>query len=295
MSNSKQQKPSFDRYFGIDWSGAKSPIKTNSIAVAHCEQSSSTPPVAITEKLSRTDVFELIAKQLTHSIGRSFIGIDCNLGYCAHIAQKQVTQNINFLELWRTVDNVNKAETNFFAGRFWNHVNYSKYFWQGGKQPSWFKLHELRRETEKQSVKKNIGTPESPFKLIGAKQVGKGGLAGMRVLYSLKQRYGDCLAIWPFEQHLIDTAKVVVSEVYPRLFIRHAGFGNRKIRRVEDLNQILSHFQTKPYDTNVVLNDHLSDAIISSAGLRWFLNGRYSLLKELPKKATELEGWIFGV
>lgn len=297
---------SFSHYIGIDWSGAKQPTKTFSIALARCDDHNNYPPIATTDKLSRSDVFDQIS-DMVNDKQRTLIGIDCNFGYCANVMHKQLGDSATAAHLWATVDSVNHKQPNFFAGEFWSSPQFSADFWQQGAQPHWFDLNQLRRITESYAAKQGFGIPESPFKLIGAKQVGKGGLAGMRVVHQLKQRFADKVAIWPFDAEHCNRANVVICEIYPRLFIRQAGWGNAKIRSIDDLNHILSHFGCDEYDVenltnsndtdNAVISDHLTDALIASAGLRAMVRQFPSLLDHtvLPEDAVMREGWIFGV
>jgi hypothetical protein len=284
----------FEQFVGIDWSGAKAPTKSYAVTLATCKNDDSAPS-AILEKLSRHDVFLWISKQIRTN-KKTLVGIDCNLGYAAHVAHAQLGESADYRMLWDSIELACADHDNFFAGNWWQNETYSQHFWQFGKQPEWFDLQRLRRITEHCAVKQGIGIPESPFKLIGAKQVGKGGLAGMRVMHALKTQFGDQVAIWPFEAELVDNATVVISENFPRLFIRKAGFGNAKVRSLDDLNAVLSFYQSAPYTTNAELNDHLTDAIIASAGMRWVYNNEQPLdINDMPAAARQIEGWIFGV
>lgn len=284
----------FDVYVGVDWSGAEKPVQTHAVTWSSCRQNMGAPEYHA-GKLSRTDVYNKILA-IADTNDRTFIGIDCNFGYAYHVGQKQFGAGADYKTLWARVDHVNKEHDNFFAGNFWRTKQYAKYFWTEGAQPDWFDAERLQRKTEKQSTIQGNGRPESPFKLIGAKQVGKGGLAGMRMAYALKQALRDKIAFWPFEAEKIDQAQIVVSEIYPRLFIRHSGFGNKKIRDQAYMNVILKHFDASSLEDQTPLSDHHTDAIIASAGIRWFINNQDSLNIEcFPKESLDFEGWIFGV
>ncbi len=286
----------FDIFVGIDWSGSKSPKRSFSIAYAYCSHDSRHPPNYDVSKLSRTDVFNKLAN-LVESNNKSLVGIDCNFGYNIDIGQEQFGHDISALKFWKYVDEINGEHDNFFAGEFWLHPKFKHYFWTQGKQPEWYKAERLRRTTELNAINQGAGTPETPFKLIGAKQVGKGGLAGMRMAHQLKGAFKDKVALWPFERHLCNTANLVITEIYPRLFIRHADHGNQKVRDINTLNNVINQFDFNSYtkiDDN--LNDHLTDAIISSAGLKWFHQHEFDIQTvPLPSRASLFEGWIFGV
>lgn len=44
----------------------------------------------------------------------------------------------------------------------------------------------------------------------------------MRLIHALKKKLGKSIAVFPFDQNY-DDAKVVIIEIYPRLFIKLAG------------------------------------------------------------------------
>lgn len=139
------------------------------------------------------------------------------------------------------------------------------------------------------------GAPESPLKLVGARQVGKGGLAGMRVLAELKRRLGGAFAVWPFDDP--DKARIVCVELYPRLFLRAAGHGSAKVRSLAELDRCLAALGSASYDDrDATPTDHETDALVAAAGLRQ-VGGRASLWnpKGMSAIARQTEGWIFGV
>lgn len=301
----------FDRFIGIDWTGAKSPVNSKSIAIADCRQGNDAPTL-INGSWSRTKVADYISN-LTQQEERVLIGIDANFGYeyyrvlshLAHFSRQDRKRN-NAFHLWKLVDDLCVGEPNFFASGFWTHPTLKPDFWTEGPQPDGFKLP--RRRTEKICQQEGHGKPESPFKLIGAKQVGKGGLAAMRMAHYLKQHHGDSIKIWPFENNLIkgdetvlpyDTARVVITEIYPRQFIKRAGFGNNKIRNRTELNQALSALGSKHYK-GMFNSDHDTDALIAAVGLRYLCGDKPDIPKNLHapfenSNHIQTEGWIFGV
>ena len=140
-----------------------------------------------------------------------------------------------------------------------------------------------------------LGAPESPLKLVGARQVGKGGLAGMRVLAWLRRTLGDAFCVWPFDP--IDRARIICVELYPRLFMRMAQHGNSKVRTPAVLDRCLDALDSSPTGQWLVLpSDHETDALVAAAGLRriasdpavWNPTG-------LDALARRAEGWGFGV
>jgi hypothetical protein len=285
----------FDRYIGIDWTGAKTPILNNSIAVAECLKGQKSPHL-IKGPWSRDKVARFIETKLEVS-DRTLIGIDCNFGYAASILHEQLGQDSTAFDLWHKVNSLNVDQPNFFAGKFWSHHEFRKYFWTEGKMPVGFAMP--RRVTEQVCGESGHGWPESPFKMIGAKQVGKGGLAGMRLAHNLKLKHGDKIAIWPFDPPLLwNKARIIITEIYPRQFIRRAGYGHKKLRHIGELNSALATLGSSPVK-NMIITDHDTDALIAAAGLRYLCGAADNIpdaLANPPAKRETLacEGWIFG-
>lgn len=286
----------FDRFVGVDWSGAKSPVNTKSISLSVVFTGVSAP-VQIHHVRSRTAVVQWIEDVLAEG-GRTLIGIDCNFGYAREIAVQQFGKDYSYRDVWREVDRINETHPNYFAGNVWSQPPHQKHFWTEGKKPAGFDLP--RRVTETACGNAGYGWPESPFKMIGPKQVGKGGLAGMRMVYDLTCRYPAKIAVWPFHAHA-DTAPIVITEIYPRLFIRRAGKGNAKIKDMSGVNEVLAHMGSDPITGAKSVSDHDADSLISAAGLR-FLCGNNPHIPDtlfLPPGMDDIamrgEGWIFGV
>ena len=286
----------FDLFVGIDWSGAKTPIKTKAIAVALAWKGREAPHIS-GKIWSREMVGDWI-KSLATRDKRILIGIDCNFGYSQIIGEQQFGAYYTYADLWEAVEAANQNAPNYFAGGYWTHPNHQKYFWTQGKKPDDFDMP--KRLTEILCGEAGYGWPESPFKLIGAKQVGKGGLAGMRLAYDLKQHCGVDICIWPFETHA-DSARIVITEIYPRQFLRRTGWGNQKVRTIEDINACLPKLNSNPIEGHIDVSDHETDALIAAAGLRFLCGQGKTVPKEIyaPKALDRItasrEGWIFGV
>lgn len=286
----------FDQFVGVDWSGSKA-INTKSIAVAMCDQGAGAP-ILLPALRSRKSVAEFVL-ELAQGDKRTLIGIDANFGYYHKIGQRHFGADYNAFDQWRVIDEHARDDENFYAGGFFNHPKFSADFWQEGTKPDWFDGGALRRETETQCIVDGYGHPESPFKICYTKQVGKGGMAAMRVAHYLKQELGDDIAIWPFERS--DDAKIVMTEIYPRQFLMRAGWGTKKVKTAQDLNAVLPFFKSEPLNGQNDVTDHDTDALVSAAGLRYLCG----MEKHIPKNLTnpigmsdiarQCEGWVFGV
>ncbi len=294
----------FHSFIGIDWSGAKYPVRTPSISVAQCVCGQSAPPCLVypagSLRWSRGDIYIHIKELAENSQNRTLIGIDANFGYAQAIGEKNFGKNYDFRDVWAAVEQTNTNYENFFAGGFWAHPRYGQDFWTSGKKPIGFEMP--KRLVETTCGQSGLGWPESPFKLIGAKQVGKGGLAAMRMAYHLKDALGDDIAIWPFEHELAaERAKIVMAEIYPRQFLHRFGHGHSKVRKIEDLNGVYESAGVEAVSAQRKLSDHDTDALVSAAGLR-HMCGEGEYLPEslawppmLDDQRALREGWIFGV
>lgn len=284
----------FDRFAGIDWTGARAPVKSRSIAVAVCGKGRSAP-VLCPGPWSRAAVADWL-ERLACEGKRTLAGIDCNFGYAREVGRRQFGPSYDFHDLWRAVDAA--GGDNYFAGGYWEASAQKGLFWTGGRKPPGMALP--KRATEEACGRAGHGWPESPFKLHGPKQVGKGGLAGMRMVLDLKRRCGDAVAVWPFERDT-DGAALVITEIYPRQFLRRSGHGAGKVRTAGGLNACLGKLGSRALrPVPEKLSDHEADALVSAAGLR-FLCGDGATVpdmlacpRDMDEDAARREGWIFG-
>ncbi len=290
------QSVPFDRIVAIDWSGARA-VRTQGIAVAMIEAKGCLRLVFPDDARywSRQAVSDWL-RNLTRWPGRTLVGIDCNLGYAASVMRDQLPGIDHAARLWSEVDRLSVDADNFFAEGFWTHPTIAPQFWCRGPQPTTWCA--LRRLTEQACADAGFGSPESPFKLLGPKQVGKGGLAGMRMLHALKESLGHRLAVWPFDLPTVSSASLLVTEIYPRLFIRKAGGGSTKVRDRSSLLRLLRGWSVCA-DALAVdrIDDHSADALIAAAGmLHQCAESDHSFRVPEPLvQVLALEGWIFGV
>jgi hypothetical protein len=320
--------PTFDRFVGVDWSGATG-RNYSGIAVADCRVGSEAPVLVepLGRRWRRTEFADWMAAQAGQG-ERVLVGIDCAFALPAAMASQVLGDGYSAAALWAHIDATCADAPDFFGGPFAQHEQHSAHFWHRGPRPAGFA--EYHRATEHACKAAGLGSPESPLKLVGARQVGKGGLAGMRVLHALKTRLGGRFAVWPFDPP--DRADIVCIELYPRLFMKMAGHGVGKVRTVSDLNNCLvklgsveitlsspppsrgrdmKESSTKKAlsldgrglgegdagaDHNFLLSDHETDALVAAAGLRFIAGDPAVWLPAcMDALAVRAEGWIFGV
>lgn len=279
----------FERFIAIDWSGAKGP-NYRGIAVAICEGEAA--PQIVPPPQGRFWTRQLIVSWLHQRAAEAPPTLAaCDFAFSvAAEAVTSLTGASDARRLWSLVERTCTAEGDCRAHGFVTHADFASYFWTSGKRPAHWTAH--TRATENACRMEGLGNPETPLKLIGAKQVGRSALTGMRALY--RWRGDGNIAIWPFDNA---ASRLTLVELYPRLFIRAGGGGNRKLRDRTALNACLAALGSRPIETADTLDDHATDALVSAAGLRHAALAWRNLWTPtgLSATAAQAEGWIFGV
>ncbi len=285
----------FDLFVAVDWSGARRPQR-DAIAVALCRPGNDAP--VLVEAPSGQGWSRMAAaawlQEAMSGDEAVLVGLDFafafpwqeGLGYLtADVGPQPGTP----FALWDYVEGVCAGDADLFAGAFVAVPGLAPLFWSDGARPHGFE--ERRRETERRCAEAGLGRPESIFELIGPKQVGKGSLAGMRLLARLKARLGTAVKVWPFEEAAPGDS--VCVEIFPTLFRP----GVDKIRDSGSLDEALARLGSAPARfAHGRLSDDAADALVSAAALRhlaaeperWHPTG-------MTEAARRREGWIFGV
>jgi hypothetical protein len=286
--------PRFDAFIAIDWSGAAR--NYNGIAVAECKGERSAPwlvPSPEGRRWTRRTIADWLVDQL-HKSQRLLIGFDFGFGLpfereLGYLGGKAPGVD-DIFALLAHIEERSCGDDDFGCDRFVSDSEYAALFWTAGPQPpGWI---DRKRYTEHACAAATRTYPETLYKMIGSKQVGKASLTGMRVLHDVRSRGGGRVAIWPFEK--VRTSAMV--EIYPTLFRKRATGLIAKIVPA-DLNRALKKLSTHPAArVSPTLSDHQTDALVSAAGLRLFArtNDPWSR-PELAFPQVQREGWIFGV
>lgn len=137
-------------------------------------------------------------------------------------------------------------------------------------------------------------TPASCFKLVGANQVGKSSLTGMRLLHRLRGR----VPIWPFDP--VPAHGPVIVEIYTSIAALEGGRrpGHTKMRTIAEMNEALITLGSRTISGSGPIDDHRSDAVVTAAWLRGVAQ-QHALwhpaeLEQQPA-LRHTEGWTFGV
>ncbi|MBM3548215.1 MAG: hypothetical protein FJX54_14795 [Alphaproteobacteria bacterium] len=278
---------SFTCFAALDWSGAR---RANGIAIAVCAPGKGAPrlvPPPDRRRWSRLQALEWVSGLVARE--RALVGFDFAFSLPFVLARRYFPQpEPSVRDLWALVDGVGGEAPDLWGGGFADDLRYAPDFWRSGPQPRAYL--DPHRATDLACRTAGLGSPQSPYKLIGAKQVGLGALAGMRVLHRLQ----DAAAVWPFGE---PGGRSALVEIYPRLFLRKAGAGNAKIRDWGDLKDALAALGSRsPRAGDRPPTDHDTDALVSAAGLRGLAaEERVWDAPRHDKDALRREGWIFGV
>jgi hypothetical protein len=136
--------------------------------------------------------------------------------------------------------------------------------------------------------------PASVFHLIGPSQVGLGSITGIAMLHRLRQTEG--VAIWPFDPpDQIDTARVVLVEIFPRMWLDDGIRKNElpeRVRQIESWKSGGVAFNGKAELAAASAGDALDAAAAAIGAARCC----YKLPSPsvVPEDSRRREGWIVG-
>ena len=128
--------------------------------------------------------------------------------------------------------------------------------------------------------------------MVGAGQVGKSSLTGMRILHQLNGR----IPIWPFDP--VPERGPLIVEIYTSIAARAAGLpkGRSKTHDRAGLEAALCALSAPVPEKLLRYDDHATDAIITAAWLQRAAANRALWQPEmLNSQIIETEGWTFGV
>lgn len=289
----------FTHFLGVDWSGAKG-ARQKGIALAMARADGG-PPVLGTppdpKGWARSDVLALLGDLP----GPTLVGLDLGISlpfadagafFPAWEASPQDARR-----LWALIDRLCAADPNLEAGGFVTHPQASRYFRHGkDNQGDRFLLPDAATREGRfrvaEAAQRSQGVrPVSNFNLVGAAQVGKSSLTGMRMLH----RLGGRVPVWPIDP-LPDSGSVV-TEIYTSVAARLGGVSGAatKIRTYEALNDALDLLDSPPVTGTGAIDDHSSDALLTAAWLRKVHSQRDLWHPpSLTPDVARTEGWTFG-
>ncbi len=285
--------PRFQHFAAVDWSGAVGPRQPG-IAVALCMAGNDAPVLVRPGHIwSRADVLDWI---LTDLPADTLVGLDLSTSFA--FADRNAffpgwdESPADARALWALVERICTDDPHLSASRFVDHPQASRHFRRhGNRTGDLFPAGRGRlRVTEGMQREQGL-SPYSNFNLVGAAQVGKSSLTGMRMLHRLDGK----LSLWPVDP-LPDSGSVVV-EIYTTLAARAAGVakGRSKIRDGAALNTALAVLDSKPHIPLPRYTDHATDALLASAWLRTVADDDALWNPHGIDAVRNTEGWTFGI
>lgn len=295
----------FDHFLAIDWSGAKGE-RHKGIALALATKAGEAPVLVEPPRggFSRTDILEILRDDLPVN---TLVGIDLGISLpfndCGAFFPGWDRSPSHAKKLWALIDAICDAEPHLGASAFVNHPDARRYF-RHGKNDEGDRFHLTQaisrqgrfREAEIAQWRQKC-RPVSNFNLVGAAQVGKSSLTGMRMLHQLRGH----LPVWPMDKvpdKRIRKGGSMLVEIYTGLASREAAAksGSRtKLLTYADLNAALAALGCPPVDEVGEIDDHSSDAILTAA---WMRKAASEPERWEPRALTAeiawTEGWTFG-
>lgn len=288
----------FQHFLAIDWSGAVGPRQPGiALAIAHADGG---PPVLVDpgRGWSRTQVLAILRDVLPRD---TLVGMD--LGIALPFADAGAffpgweRSPADAKALWALVDEICADEDNLASSRFVRHPEAARYF-RHSKEHVGDRFHLPLAETREgrfrraEHAQRAQGVrPVSNFNLVGAAQVGKSTLTGMRLLHQL----GGQVPVWPIDP--LPACGSVIVEMYTSIAAQGAGVrkGASKLRTSEALNDALARLGCPPVPGSGAIDDHSSDALVTAAWLRTVAHDpEYWNPTGLTAEIARTEGWTFG-
>ncbi len=286
----------FTQFACADWSGALGE-RHPGIAVATAELGQAPNLVQPDHRWSRRDVLDWLCS-LAETQADILIGLDLSFGFpfgdrSAYFPEWPQSPH-NARALWQLVDGLCAGDPHLSAASFLAHPQANRHFRHAkGDVGDLFEGGTGRlRVTEHHQRATKQANSWSCFNLVGAGQVGKSSLTGMRVLHQLAGR----IPVWPFDP--VPERGPVLIEIYTTMAARAAGMppGRSKIRdRAGLVSAMTALGSTYPAKLSRY-DDHAADALITAA---WLQKVAAKPALWTPEKLTQniaaTEGWTFGV
>ncbi|WP_417622231.1 hypothetical protein [Parasphingorhabdus sp.] len=287
---------SFSHFACVDWSGAKTE-RPDGIAVSVIGPEG--PPALLTPepRWSRSDIADWLL-ELSDTRQDILIGFDLSMSL------PFLDEGSYFPEwdesppdaksLWNLVDSLSSDDPHLSIPSFLAHEQAQRHFRHGkGFTGDLFSGGVGRlRAVEYHQRMTGQANSASCFNLVGAAQVGKSSLTGMRMLHKLD----GAIPVWPFDP-VPDSGPAIV-EIYTTVAALAAGQpkGRSKVRDRAGLRQALTRLNTPAPARLARYDDHSTDALITAA---WMKQAAANPVLWTPPamndEIAQKEGWTFGV
>jgi hypothetical protein len=289
----------FTQFLAVDWSGAKG-VRQKGIALALARAEGGAPALLAPpdpKGWARSEVLALLRKLDAPTLVGLDLGISLPFADAGAFFPGWDAPPADARALWALIDALCADDPNLEAGGFVTHAEAARYFRHGkdhegdrfllpgaASREGRFRVAEAAQRTA--GVR-----PVSNFNLVGAAQVGKSSLTGMRMLH----RLGGKVPVWPVDP--LPAEGSVIAEIYTSVAARLGGVTGAatKIRSYEALNDALDRLGSAPVKGSGAIDDHSSDALLTAAWLRK-VHGERDLWHppSLTPEIARTEGWTFG-
>jgi len=286
----------FTHFAAIDWSGARG-ARQRGIALAVASGAAAPALVRPGHVWSRAEILAWL-RDLAAAGTDMLIGFDFSaaFAFADHGAYfpRWSDSPADMRALWALVERLAASDPHYEAGGFLAHAEARRHFRHGrGDVGDLFEpgAGRLRVVEQHQRATKQAASV-SNFNLVGAAQVGKASLAGMRLLHRLH----GTMPLWPLEP--VPAKGPLLVEIYTSLAARAAGLaaGRSKIRDGMVLDAALAALDSPPAGLTGPVSDHASDALLTAAWLR-AIAGNPAPWSPAPltDPLARTEGWTFGI
>ena len=285
----------FSQFACIDWSGQEV-ARPKGLAVAWCE-SGDAAPVLVTSpgRWSREAILDWLLEQ-GQAQRDLLIGLDLSpaLPFTdagAYFPEGPAGQPRDARALWQLVDETCAGEPYLGASSFADHLDFAAHFRRhGGREGTAFGGGAGRYRAVEHRQRGCGVSPVSCFNLVGAAQVGKSSLTGMRVLHRLAGQ----VPVWPFDA--VPERGPLIVEIYTSIAARAAGIrkGRSKIRDRASLDAALAQLGSQLHAPLAKYDDHSTDAILTAAWLRAVAHDPALWNPPGLDAVRHTEGWTFG-
>lgn len=286
----------FSQFAAIDWSGARG-LRQRGIALAVASGRATPELVRPGHVWSRAEVLDWL-EGVAASDADMLIGFDFSAAFAfADLGEYfplWADSPADLPALWSLVERLTAADPHYEVGGFLVHPEARRHFRHGrGDVGDLFApgTGRLRVVEQHQRATKQAASV-SNFNLVGAAQVGKASLAGMRLLHRLAGR----IPLWPLDP--VPARGPMLVEIYTSLAARAAGVpaGRSKIRDAAALDTALAVLGSPPTSRTGAISDHASDALLTAAWLRAIAgDGTHWAPAPLTDALARTEGWTFGI
>jgi hypothetical protein len=289
----------FTRFLAVDWSGAKG-ARQKGIALAITRAEGGAPVLLAPpdpKGWARSEVLALLRKLDAPTLVGLDLGISLPFVDTGAFFPGWDASPSDARALWALIDALCADDPNLEAGGFVTHEQATRYFRHGkDHEGDRFLLPGAATREGRfrvaEAAQRTAGVrPVSNFNLVGAAQVGKSSLTGMRMLH----RLGGKVPVWPVDP--LPEEGSVITEIYTSVAARLGGVTGAatKIRSYEALNDALDLLGSAPVKGTGAIDDHSSDALLTAAWLRKVHRQRDLWHPAILTDAVaRTEGWTFG-